>query len=259
MELKRIKIYAIVLLTVGIIIFFFNFLQLNGLSTFLETLKLEKGQIPEITLGYIFPILLLAILISLFILLFFGISKQQETNETTLNIPDFDETKIEESLNKDNQESLLVEKKLNKFLLDLDNFNDINELLSIILRRLSKELNIVQGIAFLKNKNNKKFKLAAKYAYYILDKEPEYELGEGLVGQVAQDKKTLYINQIPDSYLTVLSGLGNSNPKYLAIIPIVKNDETVAIIEIASFSDLSNMLKQFSNALNKLLVNKISY
>jgi len=258
MELKRIKVYAIVLLTIGIIIFFFNFLVLNGLSSFLETLKLEKGQIPNISLGYIFPIFLLAILISLFILLFFGLTKQQDTDETTVNIPDFDDKKIEESLNTNNDnESLIIEEKLNKFLSGLDSINDINELLSTILSRLSKELNIVQGIAFLKNKNNNKFKLAAKYAYYILDKEPEYELGEGLVGQVAQDKKTLYINQIPDSYLTVLSGLGSSNPKYLAIIPIIKNDETVAIIEIASFTDLSNLIKQFSNALNKLLVNKI--
>jgi len=46
------------------------------------------------------------------------------------------------------------------------------------------------------------------------------------------------VNEIPENYVTILSGLGSSSPRFLLIIPVVFNNETVAVIELASFKEI---------------------
>ena len=62
-----------------------------------------------------------------------------------------------------------------------------------------------------------------------------FVIGEGIAGQAAEDKKPIRINDIPENYFDVSSGLGNSKPKHLMFIPIVYKNQTIALIEAGSF------------------------
>ena len=83
--------------------------------------------------------------------------------------------------------------------------------------------------------------LIAAYAYQIPDsKILRFEYGEGLVGQIAKEGKTLQLSVIPEGYIRVLSGLGQSTPSFLLLLPIKnKEEKLVAVVEMASFKEFS--------------------
>jgi methyl-accepting chemotaxis protein len=61
------------------------------------------------------------------------------------------------------------------------------------------------------------------------------DLGEGMVGQVALEKQTIFMTKVPDQYVTITSGLGESNPNCILIVPLKTEDDVVGVIELASF------------------------
>ena len=113
-----------------------------------------------------------------------------------------------------------------------------------ILSAFAKELNIVQGLFFMNKKDNSKFSVIASYAYYSPEPPKDFNVGEGISGQAAKDQKILNINNIPEGYITVLSGLGSTTPRNLLIVPIVYKGETIAVFETASFEKFPEYIKQ---------------
>ena len=109
-----------------------------------------------------------------------------------------------------------------------------------ILSCISTIYELTQAEIFLKTnaaENEIKFKLLATYAIHVSESESiEFSLGEGLIGQVAQSGKHLYIDKLPEGFLNVKSGLGQSDPNCLLILPWKdEKGETFAVIELASF------------------------
>lgn len=64
-------------------------------------------------------------------------------------------------------------------------------------------------------------------------------IGEGLVGQCFLDKETISLDSMPENYTKISSGLGESLPAHLLIIPAKVLDEVYGVIEIASFNKFS--------------------
>ena len=77
--------------------------------------------------------------------------------------------------------------------------------------------------------------LKLKYGYAVNSAiATSYKIGEGLVGRVAAEGKYLYLDELPEGYITVFSGLGNTTPTRLALVPIQSG-----VIEIATFTDIN--------------------
>jgi len=107
-----------------------------------------------------------------------------------------------------------------------------------LLSFLAKEKELSQGIFFTAVKKDDKDVL--KYlAGYAFDKEEtddiEIEFGEGFTGQVASDGKLMNISEVPDGYLSIVSGLGKAKPASVIIVPLIYVRNVVAVIELASF------------------------
>ncbi|MCB2185544.1 MAG: PAS domain S-box protein [Deltaproteobacteria bacterium] len=60
----------------------------------------------------------------------------------------------------------------------------------------------------------------------------EYGPGEGLVGQVALEKKLFVLDQVPPEYFAIASGLGEMTPRVVYIKPIVHNGRVRAVLEL---------------------------
>lgn len=121
--------------------------------------------------------------------------------------------------------------KLDKLLeacRSLDSDNEVSDILSLF----GKYFELVQGIALVKNKNV--FTQIASYAF-ISDEKIVIEAGDGLVGQVARDKKIYMISNISENYFTVISGLGKTSKLQLVIVPFIKNNNVEVILEMAFF------------------------
>jgi two-component system, sensor histidine kinase and response regulator len=62
-----------------------------------------------------------------------------------------------------------------------------------------------------------------------------FRLGESLVGQCAQDHKTVILDRLPPDYLRIASGLGASSPVQAVASPLLSKDTLLGVLEIATF------------------------
>jgi len=143
----------------------------------------------------------------------------------------------------------------NDLLNNLKSEKDIERYCDKLLINLSKKFNFVQAVFFILNKKVNKYKTVGTFAFFSEEIYREFENGEGLTGQVAKNKKILIINNIPDKYITILSGLGKSSPNHLIILPIIKDDITIGIIEFAIFEKLDEDIDKIL----MILANEIAF
>lgn len=120
-----------------------------------------------------------------------------------------------------------------------DNFENLSY---IIIEGLVAYLKANQGGIFMvegSEKAEKRITLISSFAYnrrkYL---KKEIEVGEGLVGSVYLEKKSVHLEKIPEEYLEITSGFGKAAPKSLYIVPLMVDEEVLGIIEIASFNKL---------------------
>lgn len=83
----------------------------------------------------------------------------------------------------------------------------------------------------------KYYRMAASHAYEVRRyKDHRIELGEGLVGRCGLEKKRILLTDIPSDYVKIASGLGQSTPRALLLVPMMVSEELVGVLEVASFS-----------------------
>lgn len=122
-------------------------------------------------------------------------------------------------------------------------FNDINSLSDASIKLLVKYLEIEQAGIFILHKENEKeiLVLEASYAY---DKKKnldvEFEIGESLVGKCAKEKKLIKIDDLPEGYTFIGSGLGEDTPKSLLLVPLIFEKTLFGVIELASLKKLAD-------------------
>lgn len=118
--------------------------------------------------------------------------------------------------------------------------NDKLDLLSYhVISNLVKYMEANQGGIFLINDTDDTKPFAELVSCYAFNRkkhlEKRVEIGEGLVGRCILEKATIYLSDIPDGYIKITSGMGESNPRNLVLVPLMMNDEVFGVIEIASF------------------------
>jgi signal transduction histidine kinase len=66
-----------------------------------------------------------------------------------------------------------------------------------------------------------------------------FRIGEGLVGQCAKEKKRILLTDVPSDYVRINSGLGESAPLNIIVLPSCSRARCARSIELASFSPFS--------------------
>ena len=96
--------------------------------------------------------------------------------------------------------------------------------------------------------------LFASYAYPIPEGSSiAYRFGEGLAGQVAKQGSGMSIDEVPEGYIKIFSGLGGATPTYLMIHPLKCDESVVGVVEISSFTQFSPHQREYIEAaLNRL-------
>jgi signal transduction histidine kinase/ActR/RegA family two-component response regulator len=79
----------------------------------------------------------------------------------------------------------------------------------------------------------------------------EFRLGEGLVGQCAQEKERILLTDVPGDYVKISSGLGESPPLNIIVLPILFEGSVRAVVELASFSHFSLTHQAFLDQLTE--------
>ncbi|MGE7114131.1 ATP-binding protein [Lysinibacillus sp. NPDC047702] len=68
-----------------------------------------------------------------------------------------------------------------------------------------------------------------------------FKLGQGLIGQCALEKKILFYKDIPDEFRLIGTGLGEVPPKSILLIPIIFEEDVIAVVELATMTDFSKL------------------
>src|SRR4051812_6564422 len=76
-----------------------------------------------------------------------------------------------------------------------------------------------------------------------------FKVGEGLVGQAALEKKPILIIEPPEDYIHVASGLGESVPRNIIVLPVLFEEQVLGVMELASFREFDETIQQFLDQL----------
>ena len=130
-----------------------------------------------------------------------------------------------------------------------------------VLSLACKELEASQAALYAATVHDDKrvIRLVSGYALSLPESQTlVYEFGEGLAGQVAKEGKSINVSNVPQGYITVLSGLGSASPNALAIVPVQLADQVVGVLEIASFRPFSRSDENYLQALAGTLGERLS-
>jgi CHASE3 domain sensor protein len=125
---------------------------------------------------------------------------------------------------------------------------------------LTKYLAAQQGSLFVREGDDgaEYLNLASSYAF---DKkkwvEKRIEIGNGLVGQAFLEGDITQLKDVPNGYTQITSGLGDATPKYIVIVPLKYDVHTVAVIELASFTDFEEHHTMFLKKSGEFLASAI--
>ena len=95
-------------------------------------------------------------------------------------------------------------------------------------------------------------KLLASYAYRKRrGLNNSFKLGEGLVGQAALEKERILLTNVPDDHVKINSGLSESRPKNIVVLPILFEGQVKAVMELSSIERFSSTHQAFLDQLTE--------
>jgi HAMP domain-containing protein/CheY-like chemotaxis protein/GAF domain-containing protein len=95
-------------------------------------------------------------------------------------------------------------------------------------------------------------RLISTYGYKQRKNVPnKFKIGEALVGQSALEQKSILVTQAPDDYVRISSGLGEGLPVNLMVLPVLFEDQVLAVIELASFQRFATVQQAFLEQLSE--------
>ncbi|MBC7425586.1 MAG: response regulator [Bacteroidia bacterium] len=106
---------------------------------------------------------------------------------------------------------------------------NINTLTSNLLSCITEHVKAPFATIYLSEDNNN-YKLAGSYA--AADVISEFNNGEGLLGQVALNRKILIINDIPQDAPNIISSMIDTPPVTLVIVPLIYQNNSIGILEL---------------------------
>jgi PAS domain S-box-containing protein len=108
-----------------------------------------------------------------------------------------------------------------------------------IIRFLVKYTKSNQGGLFVINDDDHEHLLELTACYAFERKKfltKTLKPGEGLAGQCFLEGERILLEEVPDEYVAISSGLGGSKPKSILLVPMKLHDRIYGVIELATFT-----------------------
>lgn len=131
-----------------------------------------------------------------------------------------------------------------------DNKDDFKALGGKVLSHVIKYVGASAGVLYMLNNEDEGenlFELIADYGCSndIRKGKASIHITTGNYGIAFSENRILVVNDVPENYLKIESGLGNAKPESLLIVPLSIDDRVFGIIELASFNKFTNLETEF--------------
>ncbi|HLL23023.1 MAG TPA: GAF domain-containing protein, partial [Kofleriaceae bacterium] len=155
-----------------------------------------------------------------------------------------------------NTEQDWLKTNLERFTRMLQGQRDLATVSNLILSELAPLVSAQHGVfytlATLEEGGEQVLRYQAGYGYKERKHLANYfRLGEGLVGQCAQEKERILLTDVPGDYVRINSGLGDATPLNIIVLPILFEGHVRAVVELASFSHFSVTHQAFLDQLTE--------
>src|SRR5690606_7867968 len=151
-----------------------------------------------------------------------------------------------------NREQDWLKTNLARFTRMLQGQRDVLTVARRVLSELAPVVDAQHGAFYMTRtvRDEPVLRLFASYAYTSRKSmSGEFRFGEGLVGQAALERTRIVVEQIPDGYVTIGSALGESQPGWLVVAPILFEGEVKGVIELASLRAFTSVELAFLDQL----------
>jgi len=155
-----------------------------------------------------------------------------------------------------NTEQDWLKTNLAKFTRMLQGHGDLEAVSKLVLSQLAPLVNAHQGLfyAHIGRGADQCLELLANYASRPGKNLPKLlQMGEGLVGQCAQDKRRIVLEEVPHDYIRIHSGLGSAVPVNVIILPVLFEGELKGVIELGSAKKFSEAHLSFLDQLMEVI------
>jgi signal transduction histidine kinase/HAMP domain-containing protein/CheY-like chemotaxis protein len=147
-----------------------------------------------------------------------------------------------------NTEQDWLKTNLAKFSRMMQGQRDLSTVAETLLSELAPLVDAHQAIMYVMNDTANGPRLRQLAAYADSRKHEllyEYELGEGLIGQCAHERRTVQLSQIPPESVRVSTGLIDLAPRSVIVLPVLFERQIKAVIELASLQDFTASHRAF--------------
>ena len=137
-----------------------------------------------------------------------------------------------------NTEQDWLKTNLARFTGMLQGQRDLATVGRLLLSELAPLVNAQQGVIYqMESEEARRLVLLSAYADDGQDGHKQYlQIGDGLGGQCALEKRRMLITELPPNTTPIRSGLFESVPSNVIVLPVLFEDRVKAVIELASLS-----------------------
>ncbi len=153
---------------------------------------------------------------------------------------------------RENAEQVWLKTNLARFSGLLQGQRDLETVGRLILSELAPLVGMLSGAIYLTETDGQTshLNLLASYAREGQTHPPaRIEIGEGLVGECARERRRIVVHNVPRDFLSIKSALGNAPPQMVAFLPVLFEGETQGVLELATFDQFTDVQLAFLDQL----------
>ena len=155
-----------------------------------------------------------------------------------------------------NKDQDWLKTNLAKFTGMMQGQRDLTAVSKLLLSELTPLVEAQQGTVYVADsaEDGAALNRLAAYAASASEHVPlQFRLGQGLVGQCAQEKRRILVTNVPNDYIKIGSSLGKSTPLNIIVLPVLFEGQAKAVLELASFSHFNEIHLAFLDQLTQSL------
>ncbi|MEO5348832.1 MAG: response regulator [Magnetococcus sp. YQC-3] len=123
-----------------------------------------------------------------------------------------------------------------------------------LIRYVTPLLEGGHGVVYLREEDAESYRLLGGYGHTECAQLGHLcRPGEGIVGQCILEKQPILLTQVPGDHIKIRTGLGESTPLAILVVPILFQNQVLAVVEIASYHHFTPLQQTLLDALTPML------
>jgi PAS domain S-box-containing protein len=127
-----------------------------------------------------------------------------------------------------------------------------------LFSNLAPLIQLGHGVFYVYEEDQRRLRMLSSYAYRQRKSLNQYfAIGQGLVGQCAMERTPITLLQPPSDYVRIGSSLGEAVPHTISVLPILRNERLLGVVEFATFKGFDARELALIDALMPLLATNL--